>query len=382
MEPKSKKPLGVYIHIPFCVRKCRYCDFLSFSGKEELIEAYVTALCQEIRCFFENETGYQVTSIYFGGGTPSILKPELTQKILSTLYGYGDISRKAEITTEANPGTLTREKLFLYQQSGVNRLSLGLQSTIQKELSYLGRIHSYEDFLKSYELALQAGFDNINIDLMSAIPYQTLDSWELTLKRVLALVPAHISAYSLIVEEETPFYKDSRLPFLIPDEDTERKMYDMTEQMLREQGYHRYEVSNYARPGRECQHNLIYWDRHDYIGFGLHSASCLRETRFTNTSDMELYIKRPWTELCDREEREELSLQEQMEEAMILGLRKIDGICSQEFLRRYGRRMEDVFQTVIVHYEKEGLLQWKGDKLCFTKRGLDVSNMVLCEFLS
>lgn len=408
--------LGIYIHIPFCVRKCRYCDFLSFpfdnlTGHEEKMEAYVNALCEEIKCFFQKDTietslfqetpvhcsglsqsqtrelqsykkqQYRVTSIYLGGGTPSILPPALTEKILSAIYQYADVARDAEITTEANPGTLTKEKLRSYQRSGINRLSLGLQSTVEKELAYLGRIHSYEDFLKSYDMAVQTGFDNINIDLMSAIPYQTMTSWELSLNRVLKLQPAHISAYSLIIEEGTPFYEDGNLSSLIPDEDTERRMYELTEQMLCQEGYHRYEVSNYSKPGKECRHNLLYWDRRDYIGFGLNSASCLNEVRFTNTKNLEAYLKNPWTELSDREEREVLSHREQMEEAMILGLRKIEGISSREFQRRYGEKMEDIFQDVITRYEKEGLLQWKEDRLSFTKRGLDVSNMVLCEFL-
>lgn len=382
-EINEKKPLGVYLHIPFCVRKCQYCDFLSFplsDGKDT--QAYVDALCEEIRCFFQEKTGYQITSIYLGGGTPSILQGEQTKQILSTLHQYGSICPEAEITTEANPGTLTMEKLTLYREAGINRLSIGLQTTVQKELSYLGRIHTYEDFLKSYKMGRKAGFENINIDLMSAIPYQTLDSWTQTLKRVLKLQPEHISAYSLIVEEETPFYDDPALSSLLPDEDTERQMYDLTRQMLKEHGYERYEVSNYARPGKECHHNLLYWDRLDYIGFGLNSASCLDDVRFSNTGSMDDYLKNPWVPLDERNGREVLSHREQMEEAMILGLRKTAGISSREFLARYGDRMEDIFGDVIRRYEKEGLLEWRGDALCFTRRGFDLSNQVLCEFLS
>lgn len=378
----EKKPLGVYVHIPFCVRKCRYCDFLSFSGKEMQMEAYVDSLCREITHFFKEQTEYKVTSVYLGGGTPSLLEPELTKKILHTLSEHAEITPDAEITTEANPGTLTKDKLVTYRQVGINRISMGLQSTVKEELAYMGRIHSYEDFLTGYELAKETGFNNINIDLMSAVPYQTLSSWELTLDRILALSPAHISAYSLIVEPDTPFYEEKNLEALLPDEDTEREMYEMTERKLLEHGYYRYEISNYAHKGKECRHNLIYWDRNDYIGFGLGAASCLNDVRFSNTEDFAAYLEKPWTELDDRREREELSLQEQMEEAMILGLRKTGGISQQEFYHRYKRQMKDVFGEVISRYEKEGLLMMEEDRLRFTKRGLDVSNVVLCEFLS
>lgn len=378
----EKKPLGVYIHIPFCVRKCRYCDFLSFSGKETQMEAYVDSLCQEITHFFRDKKGYEVTSVYLGGGTPSLLEPELTKKILHTLSEEAEIAPDAEITTEANPGTLTRDKLITYKNAGINRISMGLQSTVKEELDYMGRIHSYEDFLASYELAKETGFTNINVDLMSAVPYQTLSSWELTLDRILALSPAHISAYSLIVEPGTPFYEEKDLDDLLPDEDTEREMYEMTERKLLEHGYYRYEISNYAHKGKECKHNLIYWDRNDYIGFGLGASSCLNDVRFSNTEDFSSYIEHPWTEFDDRREREELSLQEQMEEAMILGLRKTEGISEREFYSRYGKEMKDVFGEVISHYEKEGLLIMEEDRLRFTKKGLDLSNVVLCEFLS
>ena len=282
----SKKDLGVYIHIPFCLRKCKYCDFLSFVSDKETMVKYVESLCEEIRGFFQKEKDYQVTTVYFGGGTPSILEAEWTEKILNTLKDVASIAPDAEISTEANPGTLSFEKLVTYRNCGVNRLSIGLQSTQEKELSYLGRIHSYEQFLESYRLAREAGFENINIDLMSAVPYQTLESWKETLDRILALKPEHISAYSLIVEEGTPFYEDDELEYLIPDEDTERRMYEVTEEHLQKQGYYRYEVSNYALPGKECAHNILYWKRGDYIGFGLGASSCIREARFKNTDDM------------------------------------------------------------------------------------------------
>lgn len=379
---KKKKTLGVYIHIPFCVRKCKYCDFLSFSGKEEQMASYVAALKKEISTFFEQNPDYEISSVYLGGGTPSLLPPDLTSQLLEFLFSKASLATGAEITTEANPGTINPEKANAWKKAGINRISIGLQSTKKKELSYLGRIHSYEDFLKSYDLIRKTGFDNVNVDLMSAIPYQTEVSWEETLTDVLTLSPEHISAYSLIVEEGTPFYEDPGLEKLLPDEETERLMYERTGELLLEKGYQRYEISNYATEGRECRHNLLYWDREDYIGFGLGASSCIGNERFSNTNDLASYLSTPYRNPKKRREWQSLTLREQMEEEMILGLRKMKGVSASRFFKRYGCSMMDVFGTVIARYEKEGLLKWKGDNLAFTKRGLDLSNVVLCEFLS
>lgn len=376
------KPLGIYIHIPFCIKKCKYCDFLSFASDDETMERYVESLCLEIRTFFEKNKNYQVKSIYLGGGTPSILKPELTKKVMDTLRDVAVIDEDAEISTEANPGTLDMDKLTTYKKCGINRLSIGLQSTQEKELAYLGRIHTYEEFLDSYQMARKAGFDNINIDLMSAVPYQTLDSWKKTLERILDLEPEHISAYSLIVEEGTPFYEDDSLESLVPDEDTERRMYELTEEVLLKHGYYRYEVSNYAKTGKECRHNVLYWDREDYIGFGLGAASCMENMRFKNTDDIYEYFHCPYREFGDRMEIEHLSVQEQMEETMILGLRMTRGVSYEDFAHRYGQKMKDVFGEVIEKHQKDGLLIEENGCVKFTKRGLDLSNIVLCDFLS
>lgn len=379
---KNLKPLGIYIHIPFCIRKCKYCDFLSFPADEKTMDQYVEKVCEEIRHFFAQYKEYEVKTVFFGGGTPSILKVTLIEKIMETLRNAVPFKEEAEISLEANPGTLSEEKLAGYQRCGIHRLSIGLQSTREEELKYMGRIHTYEDFLKSYTLAKDAGFTNINVDLMSAVPYQTLESWEETLDRVLSLNPAHISAYSLIVEEGTPFYEDEKLDELLADEDTEREMYVRTEEKLLEYGYHRYEISNYAKEGKECAHNILYWKRGDYIGFGLGAASCIKDVRFKNTDSMAEYMEKPWKEPEERLEVEHLSLREQMEEAMILGLRMTGGICKEEFAKRYGKTMESEFGDAIAKHKEDGLLREEDGWLRFTRRGLDLSNMVLCDFLA
>lgn len=375
------KELGVYIHIPFCLRKCKYCDFLSFTCGKEKRKVYVESLCEEIRGFFQREKEYLIKTVYLGGGTPSILEPEWTTEILRVLREWGKLAPDAEISMEANPGTLTKEKLQAYHDAGINRLSIGLQSTEEKELEYLGRIHCYEDFLTGFQMAREAGFDNINVDLMSAVPYQTMESWQRTLDRVIALDPEHISAYSLIVEEGTPFYEDEKLEDLIPDEDTERLMYEKTKGKLEKYGYDRYEVSNYAKAGKECHHNMIYWKRKDYIGFGLGASSCLNEVRFKNTDSMEEYLKQPFVSLEEREEREVLSIEEQMAEEMILGLRMIQGVSREAFAKRYKKELDAVYGSVIEKYKKEGLLTEEAGWIRFTEKGLDLSNLVLCEFI-
>ena len=274
----NKRELELYIHIPFCARKCAYCDFLSFAAPERVYRDYMDKLMEEICGQGPNFQEYRVSTIFVGGGTPSLLPADLIMELFATLHENFDISLDAEITMEANPGTLTMEKLEVYRQSGVNRLSIGLQSADDKELKYLGRIHSYDSFLKSYQRARQAGFQNINIDLMSALPGQDVHSWKNTLKKVMMLRPEHISAYSLIIEEGTLFYERfgepqgscacgaqtaaevaaraavMTLPDL-PDEDTDREMYHLTREMMAAHGYERYEISNYAKKGYECRHN-------------------------------------------------------------------------------------------------------------------------------
>lgn len=281
--------LSLYLHIPFCVRKCLYCDFLSGPQSADVQEQYVEALCREIQETSPEYREYQVVSVFIGGGTPSVLLPEQTIRIMETLKSCFTLTDTCEISMEMNPGTVTPEKMNAYRACGINRISIGLQSANDGELKALGRIHTCADFLKAYEMAVEAGFTNINVDLMSAIPEQTLKSYQETLQKVLALQPqpVHISAYSLIVEEGTPFYEQE---LNLPDEETERRMYEITDDILKKAGYHRYEISNYAKAGKECVHNKVYWQRGNYLGLGIGSASLIQNVRFHNVTDISSYV--------------------------------------------------------------------------------------------
>lgn len=377
----EKKPLEIYVHVPFCVRKCNYCDFLSMPCDEDTKAAYMEAVLTEIRGKSERYATYRVVSVFIGGGTPSTVKPSYIAQVLEVIYSHFDVSVTAEITMEINPGTVDEASLRLYKQAGVNRLSIGLQSANDKELERLGRIHSYDDFVRAYSFARRVGFCNINVDVMSAIPGQTRESYLETLKRVTGLVPQpeHISAYSLIVEEGTVFYQEeleNRLD--VPDEDTERLMYEDTKQLLAEHGYHRYEISNYAKEGYECRHNKGYWERTDYVGFGIGSASLIGNERFGNGEQMQEYIKDP----LHTEAREALLTEEdEMAECMFLGLRLTAGVRKKHFEDLFGRRIHDVYGAVVEKNCALGLLEETEDVLCLTQRGLDVANRVMADFL-
>ena len=380
-----KKELELYIHIPFCVKKCAYCDFLSGPAKEETIERYVDALLKEIRQYEMMAQFQTVVTIFFGGGTPSILSGEQMTRILKELKRVFKISKKAEITMEANPGTVTKEKLEAYKEAGINRISFGLQSVNNEELKQLGRIHTFEQFLESYHLAREAGFDNLNVDLISAIPKQTLKSWEHTLKTIIELSPEHISAYSLIIEEGTPFYdlykeggvKEKELP----EEEEERKIYEMTEVWLEEAGYHRYEISNYSKEGYECKHNLGYWDRKPYLGIGLGAASFFTHYRYNNTRDLETYLAHSEELHKIQVNREDLTEEEQMEEFVFLGLRKMKGISKEKFFEDFGKPFDACYGKNIERLKQQGLLEEEDDRIFLTKKGIDISNYVFAELL-
>ena len=376
---KTKK-IELYIHIPFCKSKCRYCDFCSFRADEETIHAYLGKLKKELIFGGKKSAEREVATIFIGGGTPSYLREQDIEMICETLFKYFHVCKDAEITIEANPGTVDLSKLRTYRESGINRISFGLQSTIKEELEYLGRIHTYEEFLQSFEWARQAGFSNINVDLMSAIPKQTLTSYEENLRKIAKLSPEHISAYSLIIEEGTPFYEDGQLEDLLPSEEDEVLMYQMTEEILKEYGYDKYEISNYAKPGFESQHNLGYWSHISYLGVGLNASSYLEERRFENSSDMREYLKiqsfgEAYEKACP------LTIHEQMEEFMFLGLRRTKGISKQEFMKRFACSMDSVYEKPLKEAMKQGMLCEEGDRIFLTPEGTLVSNQVLCEFL-
>lgn len=377
------RPLEIYIHIPFCVRKCFYCDFLSAPADEETKTAYMEALRRELTersCEFSD---YHVVSVFIGGGTPSTVKTKQLVRLLEDLRQYYRLAPDAEITVEVNPGTVDRAKLEQYRLAGINRLSIGLQSGNDAELKTIGRIHNLRQFTDTYEGAVAAGFENINVDIMSALPGQTVDSYRETLRMLTALKPqpAHISAYSLILEEKTRFWELSEEGKLeLPDEETDRLMYCETERILREAGYERYEISNYAKPGFHCRHNCGYWTRKDYAGFGIGAASLIDNVRFRNGENLVSYLKNPTN--C-REDRQVLSSPEQMEEFMFLGLRLTEGIDVRTFEMLFGSSPEDVYGEVIEKNRKDGLLEYRRDgrRLALTEKGLDISNYVMAQFL-
>lgn len=392
---KEKKSLGIYVHIPFCVKKCEYCDFLSQVGTYELQQQYCQCLQKEIEQAACRAGDYEVDTIFIGGGTPSVLEPEWIEEILQKIMETFSIDRtddekgksSLEVTIECNPGTLNRKKVQIYKRAGINRISLGLQSADNRELKLLGRIHTWEQFLESAALVKEQ-FDNWNVDIMSALPGQTQESCEWTLKQVLSLQPPHISAYSLIIEEGTPFYKryaeDEQLrqmgerPRVLPDEESERAMYERTGELLAENGYHRYEISNYAKPGYASRHNMRYWLRRDYMGFGLGASSCMQNVRFKNTSDMQVYMQAgtfPKEEVC------RLSTEEQMEEMMFLGLRLMQGVDQEAFFEAFKRTPGEVYGGVIASLEKSQLLKHSGKYIQLTQKGIDISNYVLSQFL-
>lgn len=396
--------MGVYIHIPFCIRKCVYCDFLSGPAARQRQQEYVEALQREVAWEAENYAGYEVKTIFFGGGTPSILEAEEIAAILNCLRAHYQIAADAEITLEMNPGTADRDKLLKLKRAGINRLSIGLQSSDNAELQMLGRIHTYEDFLRTYRQAREAGFANINIDLMSALPGQHMKNWIQTLEKAAALQPEHISAYSLIIEEGTQLYDQREAWAPVPDEEEDRAMYQATKRILAEHGYRRYEISNYAKEGYACRHNSIYWQRgvrhtSDFAGFGLGASSTVGNMRWANTDHMERYLSvfakqnfaRYNSQLAEKESNsagenakeaaDRLSEREQMEEFMFLGLRMTDGVSKQEFAESFGIDINSVYGDVLQKWTGLGLLAQEADSIKLTDIGIDLSNMVLADFL-
>lgn len=400
------KNLQIYVHIPFCFKKCDYCDFLSFPCDEKTQLAYADALIREIEFYGPQMKDYFVTTIFVGGGTPTWLDEDKMLEILDTIYTYFNVSRDAEITMECNPGTVTPGKLEKYRRAGVNRLSIGLQSADDEELQILGRIHTFEKFVKTYEMARNVGFANINVDLMSGIPYQTAEKFLHTLQKVVRLKPNHISAYSLIIEKGTPFYDKYKFDMVmqeagkptksLPSEDEVYRITKLTQQYLANAGYEQYEISNFAQPGFECAHNIGYWTRENYLGLGLGAASLVDNVRYTNTTDLNTYIDGSMQiqiipfEQGDGQikygtnlhmEADAVCRKAQMEEFMFLGLRMNCGVTREQFQKAFGIPIDAIYKNALDHLKAEGLLEANAGRIALTEKGQDLSNYVLAQFL-
>ena len=373
--------MELYLHMPFCVRKCAYCDFLSFPTDQETQNLYTRRLREDIDAMGKKYGDIPVDAIFIGGGTPSVPDSALIVGIMEHVRKAFHVAEGAEISMEANPGTVTREKLTDYRRAGINRLSFGLQSANDRELKLLGRIHTWAEFLESFHLARECGFTNINIDLMSALPGQTRESWKDTLKRVTDLNPEHISAYSLIIEDGTPFgekYGSEEGRKLLPDEDSEREMYHETKRFLRDCGYERYEISNYAKPGRACRHNIGYWTGLPYLGLGLGASSYMDGCRFAVNSDMKQYLEEKPGMFTDVEK---LTKKDMEEEFFYVGLRMTAGVSLPEFERRFGVSAKDVYPGLMEMFVEEKAAVFQGDRFVLTDYGLDVSNYIMAQFL-
>jgi len=378
----SLKEIGLYLHIPFCKGKCYYCDFLSIVGDIDYINMYVKSLGDEISLYKDELSDYKIVTIYFGGGTPSILSIEQIDFIMNKIYANFSIGDNIEISMEANPGTLTREKISYLKKANINRLSIGLQSSNDRLLNKIGRIHSLKDFHEQYHLCRELGFKNINIDLIYGLPDQSLTDWENTLKYVLSIEPEHISPYSLKIEEGTEFYnlyKENKLN--LPDDEMDRKMYHLVAELLEGNGYKHYEISNFCKPGYECKHNLIYWHNNEYLGLGASSHSYIKKTRFSNTSDIEIYIKKISENLLPIEFKERNTPKDEMFETIILGLRLMEGINIEGFKDRFGVSIFDLYGDKISKLKELGLLDIVDGFLRLTPFGIDVSNQVFVEFM-
>lgn len=371
----NDKEIGVYVHIPFCKRKCYYCDFISFCEKDELQEKYINTVIQEIEDFFNLNKNVKIKTIYIGGGTPSFIDGKYIEKIMNTFNKEGVV----EATIEVNPGSASLEKLKKYKECGINRLSIGLQSTEDRLLKKIGRIHNYNDFLATYNLAREVGFDNINVDLMIGLSGQTIEDVKSSLNKVINLNPSHISVYSLIVEENTIIYNlIEQNKIVLPDEELERNMYWYVKNYLELGGYEHYEISNFAKNGKKSLHNLDCWNQKEYVGFGVSAHSYLNRKRFCNIGVLEEYIK----DFKNTKEVQEVqSFYETKQEYMLLGLRKIKGVCISDFKNKFGENPIFLFKNELNKLIEEGLLEITTNNIKLTNKGLNFANLVWEEFV-
>lgn len=372
------KEISLYIHIPFCKQKCLYCDFPSFSGKEKFMNEYIDALNKEI---LQKAEKYSINSIFIGGGTPSYLTDSNLQSLLVTLNNL-KLKENLEFTVECNPGTLNKKKLDVMKKYNVNRISIGLQATKNSILKEIGRIHNYEEFKNNYFLARDIGFDNINVDLMFGLPNQNFEDWKQSLEEIAKLEPNHISAYSLIIEEGTHFYNLYEQDKLnLPEEDKERFMYLATKEILNKYGYHQYEISNFAKVGKECFHNKVYWKCNEYLGLGVSASSFIDEKRIKNIDDIEEYIEKINKDENVIEQIHVNDISDDMEEFIFMGLRMIEGIKINEFKKRFNKDIYEVYGDIIEKNIKRELLICNSEKLFLSSRGMEISNYVMSDFI-
>ena len=372
------KEVSLYIHIPFCKQRCFYCDFPTFAGKERFREEYVEALIKEIE---DKCSNYLIKTIFIGGGTPSYLEEKELEKLLIAVSKL-NLSDKLEYSMECNPGTVNEEKLKIMKKYGINRISFGLQSCNDQLLKKIGRIHTFKEFLENYNLARKVGFNNINIDLMYGLPNLTIQDWKNTLEKICELKPEHISAYSLIIEEGTAFYKLYEKDKLeLPSEDDERVMDKLTKDILKSNGYHQYEISNFALPGKECEHNKVYWSLEEYIGVGSASSSYIDGYRLVNTSNINDYIEKINNNISVVIDKYENSIEDEMEEFVFMGLRMVSGIDLLKFKKKFGVDINSIYKEVIEKNIKDGLLVVEENKMFLTAKGMELSNSVMSDFI-
>lgn len=382
----NKKELGIYIHIPFCKQKCNYCDFVSYTNKCDKIGSYINCLEKEINSF--DFSKYNVTTIYIGGGTPSYIDSKYIKLILNTIYKKIQLEKNElkniEITIEVNPGTITKEKLQDYKEAGINRLSIGLQCIQDRLLKLLGRIHTYEEFLNTYNLAKEVGFENINVDLMLGLPNQSIEDLKESLDKIIELNPNHISTYSLIVEEGTKIFdKIENNELQLPDEELERNMYWYVKKTLELNGYNQYEISNFSKKGRKSKHNMNCWNQEEYIGFGVAAHSYINDIRFSNTNNLEKYIKNINNNEFEKNKliEEQQTLEDKKKEFMMLGFRKIEGVDIANFKEKFVDNPIFIYKEKLNKLVEEGLIEINLNNIRLTNKGIDLANLVFEEFI-
>jgi len=376
--------IGLYIHVPFCIKKCNYCDFISYPYDADLAASYVSALGREMALYAADMTPEErmVRSIFLGGGTPTALWGDQLVEIIENCRKHFTVADDAEITVECNPGTADFRKLAEVRQAGVNRLSIGVQAHQQKLLDLLGRIHGWKQVEETVDSSRQAGFDNISLDLIFGIPGQSMSNWQNTLQNILALSPEHVSAYNLKIEVDTPLYRDVASGYLLPcDEELELKMFWYGIDYLTGNGFKHYEISNFALSGLEARHNLIYWHNEEYLGLGPAAHSMFRGQRFSNEENVELYIQKLYNNRSVVREEQQLSMGEQISETIFLGLRLIDGLNLNVFEQRFGEPLEYFFGAELRKLSNLGLIEIKEKNLKLTGKGLPVANEVFAEFI-